>query len=88
MQYILHCNCLLRCQGLSFIVIATACRELLSRMTQLSSSSRNEATATMLRQLPHLFAEDRGFRQFLSETAFVAVPSGSLKAPQALYDPT
>lgn len=44
--------------------------------------------ATMLRQLPQLFAEDRGFRQILSQAAFVATPSGALTAPQALYDPT
>ena len=57
------------------------------RLSSLEASKRDAALAQMLRQLHYLEAMDSKIADFLSATKFVPVPSGSLRAPEELFDP-
>jgi sacsin len=60
--------------------------DLLRRWSLLPAAQRSSAALTLLRDLPSLCAEERGFADSVASCAFVPTASGEDKAPASLYD--
>jgi hypothetical protein len=61
--------------------------DVLPRLQALPQPVRDRAMLLMLRQLPDLQQQDRGFVQLLTQTAFLPSGSRQLHRPSQLYDP-
>lgn len=59
----------------------------LNRISELEPDVRNTVMISILHDLPQLSLEDSTFKEFLKKLEFVPTLGGTLKCPQALYDP-
>lgn len=61
--------------------------DILPKLATLPQPVRDTAMLLMLRHLPDLQQQDRGFAQLLAQTPFLPSGSGQLHVPSDLYDP-
>jgi sacsin len=61
--------------------------DVLPKLATLPRSVRDRAMLLLLRHLPDLQQQDRGFAQLLSQTPFLPSGKGELHVPGDLYDP-
>lgn len=61
--------------------------DILPQLHTLSQPVRDRAMLLLLRHLPDLQQQDRGFVQLLAQTAFLPSGKGTLHTPRELYDP-
>ncbi|XP_031090600.1 sacsin isoform X2 [Ipomoea triloba] len=62
-------------------------RCVLTRISGLDPTVRDNIMVSVLKELPQLCSEDASFREMLKSLNFIPTFSGSLKSPAVLYDP-